>query len=75
MSTTNLSGTPRPLRLETHRVGRSAEDHEIVCAYSGTSPSPGDIVFQFLNPNGVVRSFRSVRFAEAYVKMNPQEKP
>ncbi len=63
---------PTALRLKTHRVEAG---EQLVCDQSKTFPERGDIVFQFTNPDGVLRTFRRVNYAEMYLKSHPEEKP
>lgn len=56
------------LRLKTYRV---AGGDQIVCEHSRGIPEKGDLVFQHTDKAGVTRSFRSVRYAEAFNKANP----
>ncbi len=67
-----MTTPPLPLRLQTHRVEAG---ERILCDQTGTRPEAGDMVFQFTNRHGEVRSFRAVRFAEAYIKNFPTEHP
>ncbi len=63
---------PRPIRLKTHRVEAG---EQLVCDQSRTFPEKGDMVFQFENRQGILRTFRRVQYATEYLEAHPEEKP